>query len=156
MQPTLPAPIAVHPDSRCHKEKLEGFMKLRHLLLTLLVVSCSLALAEDAYYHAPLSSLTFSEGKLPTNFEWKGSAWEMVEALQPYAVLDGDEEAFLSGESLQPWGRAGPAYQNGPLAVRAPKGNALTGRLFVPKADLSGMMALKFKVDAASEKPDSK
>ena len=131
-------------------------MKFRLLLLPFLALSCSLALAEDTFYHVPLTSLTLSEGKLPTNIEWSGSPWEMVEALQPYAVLEGDGEAFVGGEGLHPWSPAERAYQNMFLAIRAPKGNPPTGRLFVPKTDLSGMVALKFKLDAASEKPDSK
>ncbi len=131
-------------------------MKLHRLILTCLALSCSLVLAEDAYYHVPLTSLTISEGTLPTHFEGGGSGWQMMDALQPYAVLDGEGEAFIGGEALQPWGPAERAYQNMFLAFRAPKGSPLTGRLFVPKADLSGMVALKFKLDAASEKPESK
>src|SRR6267154_28287 len=131
-------------------------MKLRGLLLSFLALSCSLALAEDTYYHVPLSSLTFLEGKLPSDFQWSGSAWQMAEALSPYAVLDGEGEAFIGGEALRPWGRPETAYQNTFLAVRAPKGSAVTGRLIVPKADLSGMVALEFSIEATSEKPDSK
>ncbi|MCX6929923.1 MAG: hypothetical protein NT154_42935 [Verrucomicrobia bacterium] len=115
-----------------------------------------MALAEDTYYSVPLASLTLAEGKLPTNFEWKGSASEMVEALQPFALLDGEGEAFVGGAGLQPWGSAESAFRNLRLALRAPKASPLTGRLFVPKADLSGMMTLKFKVEEASEKPNAK
>jgi hypothetical protein len=121
-----------------------------------LALSCSVALAEDAYYHVPLSSLTITEGSLPPRFEWKGRGWEMADALRPYAVLDAEGEAFVSGPALQPWGPPGPAFQSTFLGMRAPNGASLTGRLFVPKPDLSGMVALKFKVDAAAEQGDRK
>jgi len=85
-------------------------MKPQQFLLTCLALQCSLALAQDAYYHVPLSSLTLVEGKLPANLEWSGSAWRMAEALQPYAVLDGDGEAFLSGEAQRPWAPPQAAY----------------------------------------------
>jgi hypothetical protein len=131
-------------------------MKLRQLLLSFLALSCSLALAEDAYYNVPLTSLTLSEGKLPASFEWHGANWRMMEPLQPYAMLDGDGEAYVGGEAFQPWGPQQRAFQNMFLAIRAPSGSSFTGRLFVPNADLNGMVALKFKLDAASAKPDSK
>jgi hypothetical protein len=114
------------------------------------------ALAEDAYYRVPLTSLKLTEGQLPTRQEWTGSAWEKAEALQPYAVIDGDGEVYVGGEALQSWGQPGRLFQNMTLAVRAAKGHNVTGRLFVPKSDLSGMVALKFKVDSTSEKGDSK
>ena len=131
-------------------------MKLKPLLLAFLACSSSLALAEDTYYHVPLTSLTLLEGKLPAKFEWSGSAWQRVDAMQPYAVLDGGGEVFLGGEALRPWGSPDRAYQGAVLALHAPKAGELTGRLFFPNADLSGMVVLKFKVEAASAKPDSK
>src|ERR1039457_4431553 len=114
-------------------KQMEGIMKLRQLLLACLMLSCTSVLAEDAYYHVPLASLTLSEGKLPASFEWGDSAWEMVEAVQPYAVLDGDGEAYVGGQSLQPGNPSDRAFQNMFLAIRAPNGGAPTGRLFVPK-----------------------
>jgi len=77
------------------------------------------------------------------------------EALQPHVVLDGDGEALLAAKRFI-HGPGRTSYETMFLALRIPNGNPLTGRLFVPKADLSGMVALKFKVDAASAKPDSK
>ena len=103
---------------------MEGIMKLRQLLLACLMLSCTSVLAEDAYYHVPLASLTLSEGKLPASFEWGDSAWEMVEAVQPYAVLDGDGEAYVGGQSLQSGNPSDRAFQNMFLAIRAPNGGA--------------------------------
>jgi hypothetical protein len=133
-------------------------MKYWRFVLALLALSGPLAPAQDAFYQVPLTSLTLSGGQLPSEFQWgrSSSAWQMAEALQPYAVLDGEGEAFLGGEAFRPWAPAETAYRNAYLAVRAPKGNPIAGTLFVPKADLSGMLALKFKVDTASEKPDAK
>src|SRR5262245_18376180 len=128
-----------------------------HLLLTCLALQCSWALAEDAYYDVPLASLTFLEGQLPSHFDWKGSNWKMAEAVQRYATVDGEGEAYLSSEMAQPWTASPqPAYQNTFLTLRAPKTQTLIASLFVPKPDFTGMVALKFKVDPASEKPDSK
>src|SRR5712675_2533 len=124
-------------------------------MLAFLGLSVSVGLAEDAYYYVPLTSLKFAEGKLPTNYQWSGTGWQAIEALQSSAVLDGggDGEAFVGGENLRPWGAPESAFQNTFLAVRAPRGKAVNGRLFVPKADLSGMVALKFHLEAAAEKP---
>jgi hypothetical protein len=127
----------------------------RGLLLFSLAVGCAPSFAQDAYYHVPIVSLNISGGKLPTDFQWNRFGWEMLETLQPFAVLDGPGEAFINGEPLQQWG-ARESYQNMLLVLSAPKGSAITGRLFLPNADLNGMVALKFKIDAVSEKPDSK
>src|SRR6266568_6622157 len=132
-------------------------MKPKQLLLTCFALQCCLALAEDAYYYVPLTSLALSEGKLPTHFEWNSSTWKLAEALKPYPVIDGEGEGFVSGETLQPWSRSPEgSYQSTFLTLRAPKGQAVTGRLFLPKPDFSGMVALKFKLEPVSEKPDSK
>ncbi|HOX58628.1 MAG TPA: hypothetical protein P5205_20030 [Candidatus Paceibacterota bacterium] len=131
-------------------------MKARHILLAFLTLSCAVALAEDTYYHIPLTSLKLAEGALPTGYEWKGPAWRMAEALQPYAVLDGEREAYVGGGSIAPWSLAEQAFQNRLLVLRMPNGRPPTGRLFVPNTNLSGMVALKFKVAAASASAASK
>src|SRR5215469_7203342 len=69
-----------------------------------LALAGSLASAEDTYYHVPVSSLTITEGQLPRDFQWNRLSWQLLEALQPYAVVDGPGEAFVNGESIQPWG----------------------------------------------------
>ena len=135
---------------------MHSSMKALRLALALFVLGSSLALAEDAYYHIALPSLTLVEGSLPDHYEWRGHSWEMAEALQPYAVLDGEGEVFVSGQTFQPWAPAGQSYGNMFLALRPPEGTSLTGRLFVPKGDLSGMVALKFKVDPAAANPKMK
>src|SRR5215470_2432986 len=104
-------------------------MKLQGLLLGCVVSSCVPSFAEDAYYHVPVTSLNISEGALPTDFQWNRFSWEMLEALQPFAVLDGPGEAFVNGDAPQPWG-ARESYQSMTLTLHAPKGGAITGRLF--------------------------
>src|SRR5947207_3765053 len=46
--------------------------------------------------------------------------------------------------------------QNHSIANRAPQGKDVTGRLFVPKPDGNGMMPLKFKIDSAKAKAESR
>ena len=134
---------------------MDYIMKIQRLLPVCFFYCCALSFAEETYYHVPVGSLTISQGTLPTDFQWNRFGWEMVEALQPFAVLDGPGEAFISGDALQQWG-ARDSYQSMILALRAPKGTSVTGRLFLPNKELKGMATLKFKVDASSEKPESK
>jgi hypothetical protein len=131
-------------------------MKTRHLSAIFVALSCYLACAEDVYYHVPLTSLTFTEGKLPTETAYTGTAWQMADSMQPYAVLDGPGEVFVGGETVFRWTQPGQAYRNSFLAVCAPKGAAPTGRLFVPKTDLSGMVALKFKLEPGADKSEAR
>jgi hypothetical protein len=120
--------------------------------LFFVLLQCFRAFTEDAYYSIPLRSLTLSEGKLEDNYEWGSRSWQIAETLQPYAIMDGDAEAYIAG-GLQSWGLA---FENSFLFVRAGKGSLITGRLIVPKKDLSGMQAIKFKIDASKEKSASK
>lgn len=110
------------------------------------------ALAEDAYFHVPVTALHFTEGALPT-----GSPPTMrAQVLRPYAALDGEGEAYVTGEDYLPWQAPAENYRNVALAVRAPKGKEVTGRLFAPKPDLSGMVVLSFKLEATAEKAEFK
>jgi len=135
---------------------LATLKKVRGILLVLGALSCSWGLAEEAYYDVPLRALTLSEGKLPTEFEWGSRSWQIAEALQPYAVMDGNAEAYVGGDGFQPWGAQGRTFPDSVMMVRAEKGSPMTGRLFVPKRDLSGMEGIKFKIETKAEMQASK
>ena len=112
---------------------------------------------EESYYHVPITSLTLVEGTLPARPELSNSRrWQSVPAFQPYAILDSAGEVYIGGESLRPWNLPNSLYENAIIAIRAEKGKDVTGRLFVPKADFSGMAALKFKVAAENAKAESR
>src|SRR5438874_2282566 len=109
------------------------------VILALLAISI-MSRAEDAYYSMPLRDLKINEGKLPDygspQVNW--TLWQRTAAMQPYAVLDGPGEAYIPSQQLAPWIAPVPAglenIANGPtIAVRAPKGKEVTGRVFMPK-----------------------
>src|SRR6266852_1548831 len=113
--------------------------------------------AEDVYFHLPVSSLTFTEGTLPAVGEpVRFRRWNTLAALEPYAVLDTEGEVFLGGESFNPWEALNRQFQNQVLAIRTSKQAAVIGRLFVPKPDGSGMTPLKFQIEAARAKAESR
>lgn len=133
-------------------------MNFRKSLLasTLLVLFSQAAVTEDAYFHLPIAALTFAEGTLPGQPNPAGlRRWQTFPAFQPYAVLDGEGEVYIGGESLQPWDLGSRFYDNTTIAIRAAKGKDVSGRLFVPKPDFNGMLPLKFTVAAAKSKPES-
>ena len=112
--------------------------------------------AEEAFYRLPITSLTFTEGTLPARPELSNSRrWQIVPAFEPYAILDGPGEVYIGGESLQRWNLPNSLYENAIIAIRAEKGKDVAGRLFVPKADFTGMTALNFKVVAENAKTES-
>src|SRR5260221_3508665 len=114
-------------------------------------------LAEDVYFHLPVSSLTFTEGALPAGGEpVRFTRWNTATALDPYTVLDTEGEVFLGGESLNPWEALNRQLQNQVLAIRTSNQAAVSGRLFVPKPDGSGMMPLRFQIEAARAKTESR
>src|SRR5438552_873681 len=127
------------------------------LASTWIVLGATAASAEDSYYHLPVISLTLVEGTLPER-STPGDVrrWQMLPAFQPYAVLDGEGEVYVGVENLQPWDTRNRSYEDSVVAMRAPQGKDVSGRLFVPKPDLSGMAVLKFTVPAARAKAESR
>lgn len=119
--------------------------------------------ADDACYQVPLRSLQLTEGTLPADAD-DDSWWTtpgLLIAMRPYAVLDGSGEAHVDysdpDTELQRWQPLRTAtISEARLAARAPEGQDVTGRLFVPASDLSGMTMLRFRIPAASAIPDGR
>lgn len=138
-----------------NKETLMNF-KATFLLIGLTATLALKAPAEDVYLDVPITSLTFTEGALPTTNAPMTYQWERFEVFQPYAVLDREAEVYYKGDSARPWMPPTESYRAASLAIRTQKDSEIAGELFVPKPDLSGMMVLKFKTDAAAIKQTSK
>ena len=139
----------------------EGFSihsnRLRSLCLCIVTLWLQDACANDAYYSLPVSSLTFTDGALPPNptrGNWR--RWQTLSAIQPYAVLDGEGEAYLGGNWTATWSPNPVDSAGRTLSVRAPENKEVTGRLFVLKEDSSGMIPLRFRIPAADTKPDAR
>jgi hypothetical protein len=115
------------------------------------------ARAEDAFYSLPLADLKLTEGKFPDppeyRYDWRTQ--QRRQAMQPRAVLDGEGEVYVEWQENRSWW-ATPASlrEQGSIAVRAPAGREVTGSLYAPKADYSGMVRLRFAIDAAPVSED--
>jgi hypothetical protein len=135
-------------------------MKSTHhwlLAFVLVLLLPRFAAAEDSYYNIPLSSLKFSEGSLPaeSDYTWNRH-WELMSTMQPYAVLDGAGEVYLTNPNVS-WSMPGERSLNGGnIAIRAPDSLEIAGRLFVPQTNLTGMLQFKFKILPAESKPTAK
>ena len=125
---------------------------LRIVVTLAAVLWSSHALAEEAYYEVPLGSLKITEGKLPRPGEANDHAFAWrVDAMQPYAVLDGEGEVYLtipSNASMR-WETFRRTGQTESIHVRTAARRGVSGHLFYPKADFSAMLALKFTIPAA-------
>ncbi len=124
------------------------------LALSVLVSAGSRAGAEDLYFHRAVADLTLTEGRLPTPVANQSgmdpSGWNLKQAIQPYATLDGPGEVYINrnnpnGGSL---GRValGDVLPQDVVAFRIPEAREVTGRLFVPRADGKGLERISFKV----------
>jgi hypothetical protein len=112
--------------------------------------------AADAFYHVPTSSLTLTEGVWPkrdADLAWR--RMQTAHAMQPYVALDGGGEAYLTGYGSIPWTIPGGRTVEQAIFIRAPEKKEVTGHLFVPKTDLSGMVDLRFKVQPTESKPEA-
>ena len=132
------------------------------LVLALALGFTGLAQAEDAYYDIPLRDLKLVEGRLPegpqVNSSWQ--FYQRQQAMIPYAVLDSDGEAYLTGlgsdgnwfSAAQVVGAMGQLH----VLFRAPAGKEVQGRLILPKADATGMEVLRFAVPPSAAKAEAK
>ncbi|MCL2640658.1 MAG: hypothetical protein FWD53_07430, partial [Phycisphaerales bacterium] len=137
----------------------------RILGLTLLLACAGFAAkanAEDAYYSIPLENLT--QASLPKYDEAKIN-WQRLQQLLPHLALEqaGQEtEAYLDTQPgsilffIRGSARAGADRGALRLLARAPEGKDIVGKLFVPNVDLTGMIAIPFKITAAQATPDAK
>ncbi len=130
------------------------------VVVFLLSAPIGAALAADVYYVRPIADLKITEGKLSdVEVESAGGNyfWRRSEAMQPYAVLDGQGEvytttanrwsAFEAPVVADPNGTT--VASRGPsVAIRTTKARTITGRLFLPKKDFSGLVVLKFSIPA--------
>lgn len=128
---------------------------IKHLGIGMILLSAQPVLAADAYYHIPIASLKLTEGSLPIAEAANNNSrsWQMSQVVQPYATLDGGGEVYVSG-NVQPWDReSGASGQS--ISICAPEGKEITGRLFLPKLDYSGMLQVRFKISPADAKPEA-
>ncbi|HVX13246.1 MAG TPA: hypothetical protein VHC22_18830 [Pirellulales bacterium] len=111
------------------------------------------AVAEDSFYRVPLAELKLIEGELPSQdeyrYDWR--ARERIEAMQPSVSLDGRGEVYFALDSASVrWASPSVLNGEGAVAVRAPAGRDVAGSLYVPKADYSGMVKLRFSIPASA------
>ncbi len=112
------------------------------------------AQAEVAYYRVALDDLKLTAGKLPTdedrneNFRWN---WRWQGILRPYIVLDKEGEGYYLPDRIIRAVPSGGTEETDPLSmiyVKAEAGKNVTGRLYLPKRDFSGMVEVKFSIPA--------
>ena len=83
--------------------------------------------------------------------------------MEPYAVVEGRGEAYLTGPGTEgdywsPLCRASrtTGQPENHILLCAPEGKEIKGRLFLVNADASGMDLLRFVVPASAAKPEAK
>lgn len=125
---------------------------MRFALMLVGLATAGRGFAEDVYFVEDLDKLTITEGKLPEidgrsarfspdNYAyWAGFYGDLR---LKYAVLDDSGEVYV-GMSRD---RHPDAWWK--LAISAPAGKKVTGRLWLPDPDKrSGMIAIRFEIDA--------
>lgn len=118
------------------------------------VLAVALARADDAYFRVPVGEVKLVEGALPKDKDEANISWRARETLRPYAVLDGRGEAYLTTTDESegrgnPWRREW-SLSSGVLVARAEAGADLTGWMYLPNADWSGLTPIKFRVEGAA------
>jgi hypothetical protein len=78
-----------------------------------------------------------------------------MQFMQPYAVLDGEGDAYIESESVQPRDARYTGHGRS-IAIRIPKEREITGRLFVVNTDGRGLAPIRFKVPSSPAQPEAK
>jgi hypothetical protein len=129
----------------------------------LVMVLAGPARADDSFYRVPLRELTLAQGEeipksAPPGEAAAQASWERREGLTPYAVLDGPGEAYLTvpgrGE-LQGWLVYNWTNEGGVLVAKAPAGEAVEGTLFVPDANWTRLVPVRFSIKPESAEPEA-
>ena len=140
-------------------------------LVRTVVATCTLAFAiaasaDDSYYRVKIKDLRFPDGvdmkfaddigsRLQERGDWR--SWRRYSTMQPYAVLDGPGEVYVDpgvnfGNEFFFQSRADRDEDREAVFVRSAKAGDVTGRLYWPKPDASGMAILKFTIPATAAK----
>lgn len=115
--------------------------------------------ADDVFYRVPVADVKLTEGALPAgeadSFDWRSRG--RAEAMQPYVTLDGDGEAYVAFDRMHPiWEAYSPVLlrRDGAIAIRVAVRREITGSLYLPKSDYSGMLKLRFSIPASAGQED--
>ena len=121
-----------------------------------------LAVTADAevFHRIPLQELNITQGQLPATANIDESVrripWQrrrmLNEFMQPYAVIDGTGEVYVTSDQRNGWWPNRALTQevaNTQLAVRMPEGQDIKGWLFVPAPDWREMRKIGFSIPAA-------
>ncbi len=117
------------------------------------------ARAQDAFYFLPLERVQWTEGTLPRAFQQvDGYFAQAMAPAYPYVVLDGEGEGYVGvpGRPWSVWADAEEVVLRGHLAIRAPAGKEIMGRLFLNKPDGRGMLRLRFRIPSTEARPDAR
>lgn len=127
-------------------------MQLLLVAVVQLLVSAA-ANADDAYYQVPVAQLKLTEGKLPpaTQPDWR--QMQVVRLIKPYAAVHGSGEAFVTPADGAGWQAQAEQLV---LSIRVPQRRDVTGKLFVPRGDASGMEVVRFEIPAHSSTIDAR
>lgn len=134
---------------------------LRSGLSVCVLAFAAAATAEDAYFQVPIDDLEITEGALPKGQEpvnWQ--LYQRARRMQPYVVLDGEGEAYVAydaNRSRAEWNwPANRTRARNQVVVRVPAARDVTGRIYLPKRDLTGMVQARFKIAAAKAEPEAR
>ncbi len=130
------------------------FKRVWMLAVVGVVVATARVKAEDAYFHVMINNLQLTEGELPESKEPDWSVWWRNRNRLAYAVLDGDGEVYVK-YLVRPSGRRQDDLERD-MVVRVPAKRDVTGRLYLPRSDDSGMKMVKFRIPQDQAQGDAR
>ena len=135
------------PNELCTR----GARSIGAWVLTVAIGSTAAARADDVFYRVSIGDLKFSEGKLPADEQLTSSRripWISYRSFRPYAVLDGEGEAYVSSPgNTGPWMSPVQSTAQAFLCVHVAAPRKIAGVLYWPKNDWSGMQKLRFAIE---------
>ena len=119
------------------------------------------ARADDSYYRVRIDDLKITEGELPKQseqYDWRH--WRWHEVIRPYAVLDGQGKVYVRStrysSMVPPVQQEGHDDSSNAIFVCTSQIGDVTGRLYLPKPDASGMAIVKFTIPSTAAKDEFK
>ncbi len=127
------------------------------VLLLAATAICQSAVADDAYFTVQCRDLKLTDGAWPERPRLDDRNYATGQWMMPRAIIDGGEAYVDFGDAgWQPYSWRLEVGKDHALLVRAESGKDVTGAIYVPKADLRGMVRLKFTIPASAAAPSAK
>jgi hypothetical protein len=124
---------------------------------SVLLATSNFALADEAYYNIPLTSLKLPPELSPApDVNAPAHRRGIMSTRRWHVVLDGNGEVYINDPDVKPWRLMTTLSDKASICICTPKPADVKGRLFITKPEETNTTEINFQVSPADAKPEAK